>query len=55
MKCEAEGVDNASHVASKWFAPFQAALLLGKFSCGKFLSLALCLCICSVLLNCYSP
>lgn len=54
MKCEAERVDNASHVASKWLAPLQADLLLGKFSGGK-ISLALCLCICSVLLSCYSP
>lgn len=38
MKYEAEGVGNASHVASKWFAPFQADLLLSKFSCGKSLS-----------------
>lgn len=39
MKCEAERVDNASHVASKWLAPFQADLLLGKFSGGKSLLL----------------
>lgn len=46
MKCEAERVDNATHVTSKWLAAFQAGLLPGKLSCGKSLSF---------LLNCNSP
>lgn len=50
MKCEAERVDNASHVASKWLAPIQADLLPGKFTCEKSFHL----CIFSTLLSYYN-